>query len=88
MRRTKIVCTVGPASESLEKVTELIRAGMDVARLNFPMAPSRNSSSGCGMSVSFRALRKPVGIYSTSKGRSCGQARRPMDRSSSKLARK
>ncbi len=35
MRRTKIVCTIGPASESREKVQALLAAGMDVARLNF-----------------------------------------------------
>lgn len=35
MRRTKIVCTIGPASDSAEKIKELLAAGMDVARLNF-----------------------------------------------------
>ncbi|HBW34668.1 pyruvate kinase [Desulfosporosinus sp. BICA1-9] len=35
MRRTKIVCTIGPASESREKVQALLAAGMNVARLNF-----------------------------------------------------
>ncbi|MDY0322822.1 MAG: pyruvate kinase [Candidatus Carbobacillus sp.] len=35
MRRTKIVCTIGPASESLEMLTSLIEAGCDVVRLNF-----------------------------------------------------
>ena len=34
MRRAKIVCTMGPAVESLEKVRELIDAGMNMARLN------------------------------------------------------
>jgi len=34
MRRAKIVCTLGPAVESPEKVKELIEAGMNMARLN------------------------------------------------------
>ena len=35
IRRTKIIATIGPASSSPEKIRELIKAGMDVARLNF-----------------------------------------------------
>lgn len=35
MRKTKIVCTIGPSSESLENIKKLIMAGMNVARLNF-----------------------------------------------------
>ena len=35
MRRTKIVCTIGPASSSVEQLDRLAAAGMDVARLNF-----------------------------------------------------
>ncbi len=35
MRRTKIVCTIGPASETAEMIAALIEAGMDIARLNF-----------------------------------------------------
>jgi pyruvate kinase len=34
MRRAKIVCTLGPATSSPERVRELVAAGMDVARLN------------------------------------------------------
>jgi pyruvate kinase len=34
-RRAKIVCTIGPATATPEKIRELVRAGMDVARLNF-----------------------------------------------------
>lgn len=35
MRRTKIVCTIGPATNSEEMLTKLVRSGMNVARLNF-----------------------------------------------------
>ncbi len=35
MRRTKIVCTIGPASSSKQQLDALAAAGMDVARLNF-----------------------------------------------------
>ena len=33
--KTKIVCTIGPASESVEVIERLLKAGMNVARLNF-----------------------------------------------------
>ena len=35
MRKTKIVCTIGPASSSNEMLEKLIKSGMNVARLNF-----------------------------------------------------
>lgn len=34
MRRAKIVCTLGPATSSMQRIRELVVAGMDVARLN------------------------------------------------------
>ena len=35
MKKTKIVCTIGPASEKVETLKEMILAGMNVARINF-----------------------------------------------------
>lgn len=34
-KKTKIICTIGPAVDSVEKICQLIDAGMDAARLNF-----------------------------------------------------
>jgi pyruvate kinase len=35
LKKTKIVCTIGPATSSVEKLTELVNAGMNMMRLNF-----------------------------------------------------
>ena len=63
MRRTKIVCTIGPATESLEMMEALIHAGMDVARLNF----SHGSLEEHGARIERlrfleKKLGKPIGI--------------------------
>lgn len=34
-KKTKVVCTIGPATQSEEKLTELLKSGMNVMRLNF-----------------------------------------------------
>src|SRR5205809_4760187 len=41
MRRTKIVCTIGPATNSEERLEQLIRSGMNVAWLNFSLGTQR-----------------------------------------------
>ena len=35
MRKTKIICTIGPASDNEETLRKLMLAGMNVARINF-----------------------------------------------------
>ncbi|MBQ3897133.1 MAG: pyruvate kinase, partial [Clostridia bacterium] len=35
MRKTKIICTIGPTSDSKETLVAMAKAGMNVARLNF-----------------------------------------------------
>ena len=34
-KKTKVVCTIGPASENVETLAKLAQAGMNIARLNF-----------------------------------------------------
>ncbi|MDE2311692.1 MAG: pyruvate kinase [Patescibacteria group bacterium] len=42
MKKTKIVCTLGPASQSIKILTDMVRAGMNVARLNFSHGDHEN----------------------------------------------
>jgi pyruvate kinase len=42
LKRTKIVCTIGPASDSVEMLTALTEAGMNVCRLNFSHGTHEN----------------------------------------------
>ncbi|MGH4026046.1 MAG: pyruvate kinase [Pseudonocardiaceae bacterium] len=64
-RRAKIVCTIGPVTSSPERIRELVRAGMDVARLNFSHGTHadhaqvyktiREASEECGRAVGILA---------------------------------
>lgn len=49
MRRTKIVCTIGPSTNSPEMIRALIDAGMDVARLNFSHGTHDSHRATCTM---------------------------------------
>ncbi|MFH0929723.1 MAG: pyruvate kinase [Candidatus Moraniibacteriota bacterium] len=69
MKRTKIICTIGPASESEKILSEMIKKGMNVARLNF----SHGSFSSHKKII--RSVRKvseklniPVGIMADLQG--------------------
>ena len=63
IRKTKIVATIGPASNSREVLVRLVDAGMNVARLNFSHGSYESHSEVIRniRSVS-RTLNRPVGI--------------------------
>ncbi len=60
MRKTKIVCTMGPATEKEEVLRSLIDAGMDVARLNFSHGTHEEQLKRMDM---IKKLRKETGKH-------------------------
>ena len=69
MRRTKIVCTIGPASEKMEIITALMRSGMDVARLNFSHGTLAEHGERIGsLRAAVEQLGKRVGILMDTRG--------------------
>lgn len=62
-RRAKVICTIGPSSDSRDKIFSLIRNGMDVARLNF----SHGDHEGHGRAIEIiregsERYKRPVAI--------------------------
>lgn len=69
MRKTKIVCTIGPASESEEVLGALIENGLNAARLNFSHGDHEEHGKRIEMIKSLREkLNKPVSILLDTKG--------------------
>jgi len=63
MPRTKIVCTIGPASQSPGVLRDLIQSGMSVARLNFSHGSHEEHGEKIGLiRQTANALGKPVAI--------------------------
>ena len=59
MRKTKIVCTLGPASAEEAVMEKMLNAGMNVARLNF----SHGTHEGHGRTIdTFRKVRDALGV--------------------------
>lgn len=69
MRKTKIICTLGPATDSEEMVSRLIQNGMNVARLNFSHGNYEEHKNRISMIKRVREdLDTPVGILLDTKG--------------------
>lgn len=69
MRRTKIVCTIGPSSDEPEQIAALLKAGMNVARLNLSHG-SRNEQLGKARLIKevSSTLRIPCAIMADLRG--------------------
>lgn len=69
MRKTKIVCTLGPATDSKEIVKGLCEAGMNVARLNFSHGTYEDHQKRIDLVKSVRSeLNLPIAIMLDTKG--------------------
>ena len=69
MRKTKIICTIGPASESEEMIRGLCKAGMNVARLNFSHGSHEEHKARVERIKKIRAeLDIPIAIMLDTKG--------------------
>ena len=69
MRKTKIICTIGPASENEETLTQMCLAGMNVARLNFSHGTCEDHQKKIDLINSVRdKLGLPIAIMLDTKG--------------------
>lgn len=69
MRKTKIVCTMGPATDNEEVLRELMLSGMDVARLNFSHGSHEEALERINLIKKIREeLDVPVAILLDTKG--------------------
>ena len=69
MRKTKIICTIGPASENEETLTKMCLAGMNVARLNFSHGTHEEHKATISLIKSVREkLGMPIAIMLDTKG--------------------
>ena len=69
MRKTKIVCTIGPASETEKTITGLCKAGMNVARLNFSHNTHEDHQKRIDTIKKVRSeLKMPIAIMLDTKG--------------------
>lgn len=69
MRRTKIVCTLGPATSSVEIMKELIKNGLDAARVNFSHGTHESHSVIINMLKQAREeLNAPIPLILDTKG--------------------
>ena len=68
-RRAKIVCTLGPASSSAKMIDHLVRAGMDVARLNFSHgSPAEHAQRVAAVRRASGHYQKPIAILADLQG--------------------
>ena len=82
MKRTKIVCTLGPATSKPKVIKEMIRAGMDVARINLSHGAHEEHKERIKLVRRVaREMKKEIGVLADLQGPKIriGELPEPMD---------
>ena len=68
-KKTKVVCTIGPASEDKEMIVKLVNEGMNICRLNFSHGDyTEHGNRIARIREVSKELKKPIGIMLDTKG--------------------
>jgi len=74
VRRTRIVCTIGPSSSSPQVLRAMVLAGMDVARLNFSHGDAdAHRQAAANVREAAEAAGRPVALLGDLQGRRSGR---------------
>ena len=69
MKKTKIICSIGPSSQDIDVMEEMVNVGMNVARINFSHATYENASEIINaVNVVRRRTSKHIGLLFDTKG--------------------
>jgi pyruvate kinase len=69
VRRTRIVCTIGPSSSSPHVLKAMVAAGMDVARLNFSHGdPETHRQAAANVREAAEAAGRPIALLGDLQG--------------------
>ena len=69
MKKTKIICTMGPNADNREILKELVAGGMDIARFNFSHGDHEEQKQRLDQLKSVREeMKKPIAILLDTKG--------------------
>lgn len=69
MKKTKIICTVGPSTDNIPLLADMLEAGMDMARFNFSHGSHEEHSHRLGMVRAAAAqINKPIAMIADTRG--------------------
>ena len=69
MKKTKIICTLGPSTDSVSLIEEMINEGMDIARFNFSHGSKEEHAARIELvRKASEKTKKPIALVADTKG--------------------